>query len=149
MAKIVIMGAGIGGVSLAYELREALSADNDILVVSDSPEFQFVPSNPWVAVDWRKRKDVVIEIEPCLTRKNIGFSSLGVKKVHPQQNQIELNDGSMVDYDYLAIATGPRLAFDEIEGLGPVNGYTESVCHVDHAVSAKENGTNSLRIPVR
>ena len=147
MAKIVIMGAGIGGVSLAYELREALSTDNDILVVSDSPEFQFVPSNPWVAVDWRKRQDVVIEIEPCLKRKNIGFSAVGVKKVHPPQNQIELNDGTMVDYDYLAIATGPRLAFDEIEGLGPVNGYTESVCHVDHAVSAKEKWDEFVKDP--
>jgi len=147
MAKIVIMGAGIGGVSLAYELREVLGAENDIMVVSDSPEFQFVPSNPWVAVDWRKRKDVVIEIEPCLKRKKIDFSPVGVRKVHPQQNQIELNDGSMMDYDYLAIATGPRLAFDEIEGLGPVNGYTESVCHVDHAVTAREKWEDFIKEP--
>ena len=41
-------------------------------------------------------------------------------------------DGSFVDYDYLVIATGPELAFDEIEGLGP-NGHTQSVCHIDHA----------------
>ncbi len=37
-----------------------------------------------------------------------------------------------VDYDYLVIATGPELAFDEIEGFGP-NGFTQSICQTDHA----------------
>jgi sulfide:quinone oxidoreductase len=40
-----------------------------------------------------------------------------------------------VSYDYLVIATGPDLAFDEIEGLGP-DGFTQSICHVDHAEEA-------------
>ena len=30
---------------------------------------------------------------------------------------------TMVDYDYLVIATGPDLAFDEVKGLGPHGGY--------------------------
>jgi sulfide:quinone oxidoreductase len=55
--------------------------------------------------------------------------------VHPENNAIELTDGSMIPYDYLVIATGPKLAFDEIEGLGP-QGHTQSICHVDHAVRA-------------
>ena len=38
---------------------------------------------------------------------------------------LELADGSTVNYDYLIIATGPELAFDEIEGLGP-QGFTQS-----------------------
>ena len=137
MATIVVMGAGIGGVSLAYELKAEVGKDHDVMVISDSPEFQFVPSNPWVAVDWRKRSEVVIELEPHLAKKQIGFSSAGVRRVHPQDNRVELGDGSFVNYDYLAIATGPRLAFDEIPGLGP-DGFTESVCQVDHAMGAQD-----------
>lgn len=138
MTKVVIMGAGIGGVSLAYEIKEELGPNDEVLVISDSPEFQFVPSNPWVAVEWRKRKDVVIELAPYLKKKNIGFSSVGVAKVMPEENKLELGDGSFVEYDYLAIATGPRLAFDEIPGLGP-DGYTKSICHVDHAMTAQDD----------
>ena len=138
MAKVVIMGAGIGGVSLAYEIRAEIGKEHEVLVVSDSPEFQFVPSNPWVAVDWRKRKDVVVEMEPHFKRKGIGFSAAGVKRVHPAENRLDLNDGSSVDYDYLAISTGPRLAFDEIPGLGP-DGFTRSICHVDHAMTAQDD----------
>ena len=138
MAKIVIMGAGVGGTALAYELREELGKDHEILVISDSPTFQFVPSNPWVAVDWRKREDITIDLEPCFKRKNIAFSAVGVEKVDPDHNQVVLKDGSRVDYDYLAITTGPRLAFEEIEGLGPHHGHTQSVCHVDHAENARQ-----------
>jgi sulfide:quinone oxidoreductase len=46
-------------------------------------------------------------------------------------------DGSFVDYDYLVIATGPDLAFDEIEGFGP-QANTHSICHIDHALMTKD-----------
>jgi sulfide:quinone oxidoreductase len=48
-----------------------------------------------------------------------------------------MNDGEGIVYDYLVIATGPDLAFDEIDGLGP-NGHTQSICHIDHAVRAHD-----------
>ncbi len=136
MAHIVIMGAGIGGVSMAYELRAALPKTHRITVVSDSPTFHFVPSNPWVAVNWRKPEAIKVPLEKCMGRKGIGFSAAGVKRVHPAENRLELGDGGELSYDYLVIATGPRLAFEEVEGLGPVDGHTESICHVDHAVRA-------------
>ncbi|MFX5873850.1 NAD(P)/FAD-dependent oxidoreductase, partial [Acinetobacter baumannii] len=50
---------------------------------------------------------------------------------------IELNDGSFVDYDYLVIATGPELAFDEIPGFGP-DAHTQSICATDHAKAARD-----------
>ena len=37
-------------------------------------------------------------------------------------------------YDHLVIATGPKLAFDEVPGLGP-NGFTQSICTQAHAVA--------------
>jgi sulfide:quinone oxidoreductase len=135
MAHIVIMGAGIGGMSMAYEMREAVRAEDKVTVISDSPTFQFVPSNPWVAVNWRTKEDITIPIAPYFERKNIGFVPTAAKRVHPEKNQVELADGRFIDYDFLVIATGPKLAFDEVEGAGPGKN-THSVCHVDHAVDA-------------
>ena len=40
----------------------------------------------------------------------------GAKRVHPGENRIELNDGASLDYDYLIVATGPDLAFDDLVG---------------------------------
>jgi sulfide:quinone oxidoreductase len=146
MAHIVILGAGIGGLPMAYEMRELARAGDKITVISNNPKFHFVPSNPWVAVDWRKRDDIEIELEPVLTKKRIDFIGVGAKRVHPEKNQVELDDGRNINYDYLVIATGPKLAFDEVEGLGP-KGHTQSICHVDHAVVAEKSWQEFIKNP--
>lgn len=136
MAHIVVLGAGLGGTIMAYELRGALRPEDRITVVNKGGTYSFVPSNPWVAVGWRGREEIEVDLAPVMSRKGIAFRPEGAAKVLPAENQIELNDGSVLDYDYLVIATGPDLAFDEIEGLGP-HGHTQSVCHIDHALQAR------------
>ena len=133
---IVILGAGLGGSIAAFEIKEALGGAADITVVNKGRIYHFVPSNPWVAVNWRSREAIEIDLEPVFRKRKVAFNSDGAKRVHPDQNQLELNDGTMLAYDHLVIATGPDLAFDEIEGLGPHGGFTSSVCHVDHALGA-------------
>ena len=64
--------------------------------------------------------------------------------MHPDERRIDIEDGSSVGYDYLVIATGPELAFDEIPGFGPEH-LTQSVCHVDHAAKAYDAFENSGR----
>ena len=135
MAEIVVLGAGLGGTIMAYELLPALRPGDLLTVIGQDRRYHFVPSNPWVAIGWRKRGDVEIDLKPVMARKGIEFISQGAKRVHPDDKRIELNDGASLRYDYLVIATGPALAFDEIPGLGP-NGFTQSICHVDHAENA-------------
>ena len=138
LPRIVILGAGLGGTIAAFEIQDAVEQRADVSVISDSEHFSFTPSNPWVALRWRKPDAIQVALRPVFDRKHIGFISTGAKRVLPEQNRIELNDGSMVDYDYLVIATGPDLAFDEIKGLGPHGGYSTSVCQTAHAVEAAE-----------
>ncbi|MFC3117527.1 hypothetical protein ACFOHS_01310 [Jhaorihella thermophila] len=118
---------------MAYEMQEQLRPEDRITVITKDPMYHFVPSNPWIAVGWRKREHISVDLSKIMAKKKIDFKPVPAKKVHPQQNRIELEDGTSVDYDYLIIATGPELAFDEIEGLGPYGGHTQSICHVDHA----------------
>ena len=138
MAHIVVLGAGLGGTIMAYEMKDQLRPEDTLTVVTKEAKYHFVPSNPWVAVNWRKREDVEVDLAPVFARKGIAFRPSPATKVDPASNTIELADGSSVTYDYLVIATGPELAFDEIEGLGPHGGYTQSICHVDHAQKAGE-----------
>ncbi|TCV82321.1 NAD(P)/FAD-dependent oxidoreductase [Sulfurirhabdus autotrophica] len=146
MAHIVIMGAGIGGMPMAYEMQEQLRAADSVTVISDNPNFHFVPSNPWVAVNWRTREDIEFPIAPYYDRKNIKFVPSAAKRVHPENNQVELANGEKISYDFLIIATGPKLAFDEVEGLGP-DGNTQSICHVNHAVKAGEAWNEFVKTP--
>ena len=137
MAHIVVLGAGLGGVIMAYEMKAKMGKDDRLTVISDSETYSFVPSNPWVAVQWRKPSDITVELRPIFERRKIAFLSCGAKRVAPERNEIELNDGNTVSYDYLIISTGPDLAFDEIEGLGP-EGHTASVCTIGHATKAAD-----------
>lgn len=139
MAHIVILGAGIGGLPAAYEAREALGDEHRITVINAEPYFQFVPSNPWVAVGWRNRDDITFPIEPYLKRKKIDFIAQKVDRIDAKGNRLDLADGETVDYDYLIITTGAKLMFDEVEGAGPHGGHTESVCTIDHAEQAYDD----------
>ncbi len=146
MSHIVILGAGIGGMPMAYEMREFARPGDKITVISNELKFHFVPSNPWVAVNWRTRDEIEIDIGPALARKNIEFIGVGARRVHPDKNQVELDDGRSIEYDFLVIATGPKLAFEEVEGLGP-QGHTQSICHVGHAVEAEKGWQEFVKNP--
>ncbi|MCG8277488.1 FAD/NAD(P)-binding oxidoreductase [Stenotrophomonas sp. NLF4-10] len=138
MTHIVVLGAGIGGMSAAYELRGTLGSGPQITVIGEGDLFSFTPSNPWVAVGWRKPQDVQIAVPSHLAKKKIAFEGAGAELVEPAHNRVRLRDGRHVAYDHLVIATGPRLAFDEIPGLGPDTGFTQSVCTTGHATAAWE-----------
>ncbi len=146
MARIVILGAGIGGVPMAFEMKEMVGKKHDVTVISDTPTFHFVPSNPWVPPKWRRPEDLKIELAPVMKKTGIEFIQKAAVKIDPANNLIQLADNSTVTYDFLVIATGPRLAFDEIPGLGP-DGYTSSVCHVDHAAIAAEDLDQFMQNP--
>ena len=146
MAKVVVLGAGIGGVPVAFELRERLGREAKIDVISELEWFQFVPSNPWVAVNWRKPEDVKVHLPPVFARLGVGFHPAGAKRVVPDRNEIILGNGQTLGYDYLVIATGPKLAFDEIEGLGP-QANTRSVCHTDDAATASHGWEEFCKNP--
>ncbi len=146
MAHIVILGAGTGGMPAAYEIREILGKEHEVTLVNASEYFQFVPSNPWVAVGWRSRKDITFPIRPYVEKKGVNFVPQPVTRIDADGSRLELANGDTLDYDYLVISTGPKLAFEEVPGAGP-EGYTQSVCTVDHAERAYADYQRFLEDP--
>lgn len=146
MARVVIIGAGVGGVPCAYELRKRLGRAHRVTLIGAAPYFEFTPSNPWVAVGWRDRERTRVPLRQPLQAKDIEWIDHPVKAIDAQQRSLTLDDGRTLEYDYLVITTGPKLAFEEVPGLGPA-GHTESVCTQDHAVRAWEKYQELLREP--
>jgi len=134
---IVVLGAGLGGTIASYEIKDAVKGRAEVMTVSDTDTYSFIPSNPWVAVRWREPEAIQVHLPPVFEKKKIGFTSVGARRLHASEKRLELNDGTSITYDYLVIATGPDLAFDEIEGLGP-QGHTVSVCQTSHASAAAD-----------
>ena len=132
MSTIVVLGGGIGGLSAAFELKDELGDAHDIVLVSDQEHFEFTPSNPWVAVKWRKPEAIRLDLNELMPKHGIRFVAQACKRVQPESKSLLLDNDDVLPYNFLIIASGPRLAFEEIPGLGP-EGYTDSVCKTDHA----------------
>ncbi len=147
MSSIVVIGAGLAGMSAAYELRDTLGKDHEITVVGEGDRFSFTPSNPWVAVGWRKQDEVTLKAGEHLGKKDIRFRQDGVAKIDADAHCVHTGDGDILAYDYLLICTGPKLAFEEVPGSGPDGGYTQSVCTTPHAMHAWEAYEAFLKQP--
>jgi sulfide:quinone oxidoreductase len=147
MAHIVILGAGTGGTPAAYEMRELLDASHRVTLINASETFQFVPSNPWVALGWREARETTFKLRPYLEKKGIVFIAQRADRIDAANQLIHLANGEAVAYDYLVIATGPRLAFDLVPGAGPDAGHTQSVCTVEHAERAHQQYLEFLKNP--
>ena len=94
MAHVVVLGAGLGGTIMAYELRDKLGEEHQVSVVSNGGTFFFVPSNPWVAVGWRDREGGRGRPRRrSLAARDIALHPEGAKRLHPTEHRIELNDG--------------------------------------------------------
>lgn len=147
MAHVVVLGAGIGGVPAAYDLRKELPREHDVTLVNAGENFYFTPSNPWVAVGWSQPEKISVDLTPYMKKKGIAFHPSAATKIDPQSNQLTLENGETISYDYLVITTGPKLAFHEVEGLGPDNGHTQSICTTEHATRAWEKYQEFLENP--
>ncbi len=146
MAHVVIVGAGLGGVPCAYTLRKLLGKEHRITLIGASPYFEFTPSNPWIATGWRAPGDTRVALHGPMESKGIQWIADTVTNIDAHAAQITLAGGQTMKYGYLVIATGPKLAFEEIPGLGPA-AFTESVCTQEHAARAWENYQEFLKAP--
>ena len=133
MAHVVVIGAGMGGLPTAYELRHVLPREHQITLISNQPTFTFVPSLPWVGLGLKSLDRIQLDLAKIVPQHGIEFIHAAVTAIDPKSRQITMNDRTL-DYDYAVIATGPELALDAIPGLGPEGGYTQSVCNPHHAV---------------
>lgn len=150
MSKIVILGAGIAGHTAAAHLRRKLGKEHEVLVVSPNSNYQWVPSNIWVGVGKMTTKDVIFPLEPLYKRKGIGYKQAKGVAFYPEGSADEpkphilaeyvagekKGQQEKITYDYLINATGPRLAFDQTEGLNPGENNMFSVCTYGHAAEA-------------
>ena len=135
MAHVIVIGAGLGGIPAAFDLRKHLGKNHRVTLIGARPYFEFTPSNPWIAVGWRTSKETQVQMQTPLDKKGVEWHVNTVTQIDAENSKLTLDDGKELAYDYLVIATGPRLAFEEVPGLGP-EGFTQSVCSQDHSEQA-------------
>lgn len=123
--KILVLGSSFAGYTAAIDLKKR-APDHEVVVVSKSREFLFMPSLIWVPFGLRKREDITFDVAPIFEKKGIRFVESVVTKIDPAQQRVTHAQGEE-SYDYLVIATGPDLDYAAIPGFAPQHGFVESI----------------------
>ena len=146
MAHIIVIGAGLGGLPTAYELRHLLPRQHRITLISNTPKFTFLPSLPWVGLGLTQLEHIQLDVAQWVPQRGIEWITEAVIKLNPHTQEVH-TDTQVLNYDYVVIATGAELALDTVPGLGPDHGYTQSVCNPHHALMAAEAWQTFLEKP--
>lgn len=86
MAKIIIVGGNFAGLTSALELKRKLKHRHEIIMISKSPVFLFIPSLIWVPFGERELKDITIPLERVTRKKGVRLIIAEVTKILPEEN---------------------------------------------------------------
>ncbi|MBI9032941.1 MAG: NAD(P)/FAD-dependent oxidoreductase [Bacteroidales bacterium] len=117
MRKIVILGAGTAGTIMVNKLRKALPREDWSITIVDQfkthyyqPGFLFIPFGMYTKEDVIKPKNNFFPLGADVIFEKID-------RIVGDENHVKLADGTVLNYDYLIVATGCRIAPEETQGL--------------------------------
>jgi len=116
-ARIVIVGAGAAGVSLANRLVRAIDGAR-IIIIDRREEHLYQPGLTMVATGlWRPER--VVGRNADFLPEGVEWVKARVAQYEPDANAVITDDGQRIGYDYLLVATGLQIDFAAIEGMSP------------------------------
>jgi NADH dehydrogenase len=107
--RVVIVGAGFGGLAAARKLR---GADVDVTLVDRMNHHLFQPLLYQVAAGALSPSDCASPIRPALKRSsNTSVLMAEVTDIDAEQRQVVLDRGDRLDYDSLIVACGAQTSY--------------------------------------
>lgn len=120
MPKVLILGAGFGGVRCALDLEKSAPKDLEIVVIDKNDYHTFQPAlyetasafyvgdNPKSQkFNFHKiKRSAAVPLRDIFGGKNIRFHQAEVKGVDVNFKNVSLSSGEVMNYDYLVLALG-------------------------------------------
>lgn len=142
VGKIVIVGGGAGALMVLSRLRRALSKP-DITIIAPNEKHVYQPGQIFVAAGEYEPEDIIFDNTGYIG-DDVTWIKDEVATFDPDSNKLTTKKGTIVDYDYLVVATGVQYHYEQIEGLTAdmlgQNGIA-SVYQSDLAAGTAEGGT--------
>ncbi|KAI9033621.1 hypothetical protein CLU79DRAFT_724613 [Phycomyces nitens] len=113
--KVVVVGAGPGGLSVSSTLSRMLGKDQ-VAVIDPSSVHYYQPLWTYVGAGLKDFKDSVKPMASVMPSKAEWIQDK-VTKLDPDHNQVTLSNGETVGYDYLVVAAGIQINWEQIKGL--------------------------------
>jgi len=114
--RILILGAGFGGLAAANKLRKSLSQDHRIIVIDRKKSFMMGLVNLWILAGSRGLEDSQTPIDG-LNSRGIEYLNDEAVKIDPDSSRVQTAAHGWITYDYLVIALGSELAPERINGF--------------------------------
>src|SRR5919202_2229495 len=118
VTRVLILGAGFGGLASANLLRKSLTQQEcQITVVDKNHHFMMGLVNLWVLSGSRRLEDSQVALNK-LEAKGIKFLNDEITDIDPSENSVTTKTyPNKLKYDYLVIALGAEVATKLIDGF--------------------------------
>ena len=118
MNNLVILGAGTAGTMMANHMNHHLkNPEWQIIIIDEKEEHHYQPGYLFLPFDTYTPEDIVKTIEEFIP-KEVKLIRQQISRIIPSQNEVQLATGHLIPYDILIIATGTKIAPEEIPGMG-------------------------------
>src|SRR5512135_2338026 len=84
MARVVILGAGISGHTVARYLNKWIGKHHEIVVVSPNAKWNWIPSNIWVGVGQMTEEEVTFDLAKVYGKTHVKFHQAKALSIHPE-----------------------------------------------------------------
>ncbi len=117
MKRIVILGAGTAGTMMANHLRRELKREEwEIDIIDERETHYYQPGYLFLPFDIYEPEDIVKPIRDFIP-KGVRLLTDRIDKINPAVNIVEMANGDHLHYDVLIVATGAKIAPEEVEGM--------------------------------
>jgi sulfide:quinone oxidoreductase len=117
MNKLVILGAGTAGTMLASKLRHRLSADDWAITVVDQDDRHIYQPGLLMLPFGIYRPDELVKPRHRFIPDGVELVLAEIDRVEADAEKVHLQDGRVLSYDYLVIATGTSPRPDQTPGM--------------------------------
>ncbi|PKO14328.1 MAG: oxidoreductase [Chloroflexi bacterium HGW-Chloroflexi-10] len=143
MKKIVILGAGTAGTMVANRLSRMMDMNQwQITIVDENPIHYYQAGYLFIPFGMYTEKDVV-EPKKKYIPKSVKLIEARIEMIEPENNKVRLNNATVLDYDYLIVATGVDIYPEETPGMAE-HEWGKSV-HSFYTLDSALKLTESLR----
>ncbi len=117
MKRLVILGAGTAGTTMANHLHHKLNRKEwEIDIIDERTEHHSQPGYLFLPFDIYKPADIVKSVKEFVP-SDVHLITKKIDRILAGENFIQMADGDKVPYDLLIIATGAKIAPEETEGM--------------------------------
>ena len=112
-AKVVILGAGWGGLSAAKTIKK-ISPEIEVIIIDSNKKFVSCPMSNWVIGQIRNIDDITFNFDTLKNNYDIKFIHETAINIDPDK-RIIITDKQKITYDKLILSPGVQLDYSSIE----------------------------------